>query len=710
LLATLALIAAAAATPAPGASWRLTAEPATTAESALRDAAARDGDAGLAALAAVGSHNAGTTESGLAHLVAGLRLEDAGRHADAIGELTHVDVLRTALRDRALFATATAQEALGRTDAAARSYVAAAGEPASAVVCEALPRAAALLVQQQQLDAAVDALTRADDACPREQPAVLLALGDAQLRRGDRAAAAAAFDRLERTYPVAPQARDARARLASLADVRPARSVAERAQDELNRGVALLAAGRTVTLAALAPAEADLARVRLARALLARRRVAEGLALLRRVGADSPSAAEAAFYLAREQARRGASASPYEAVADRWRGTEWGEAALLALANNYQKDALDDAALPWWRRLLAEYPQGRYVERAAWVVGYADFRAGRYGQAAATLESAARVRPPSGATAGLLYWAGRAQLALGDTPRGRRLLEETVRRYKNAYHGIRAREALARLGGPATPQPALLADASGTPPELPEPRGSRLRQLLLVDRLEEAADELGLLPESTRGLATLAWIDWRRGRLRPAIIEMKRAHPEWVTEAGDRLPPEVWRILFPLRYDAELRSASQGAGLDAALVASVILQESTFDAGALSRAGARGLMQVMPSTGRKIARAKGQRFRRSALHNPNTSLDFGTHYLRQMSDLYDGSVEKVLAAYNAGPHRVDAWVARRGERSPEEFIETIPFSETRTYVMIILAAREQYRRLYGLGRAAPGPAIEGPRP
>ena len=150
--------------------------------------------------------------------------------------------------------------------------------------------------------------------------------------------------------------------------------------------------------------------------------------------------------------------------------------------------------------------------------------------------------------------------------------------------------------------------------------------------------------------------------------------------------------------------------MDPALVAALILQESSFDAGALSRAGARGLMQVMPATGRTIARAKGQRFRRAALHDPETSLDFGTHYLRQMSERFSGAVEKVLAAYNAGPHRVDAWTARRGELPPEEFIESIPFSETRTYVMIVLANREQYRRLYGLRRTTPAPASEGARP
>jgi soluble lytic murein transglycosylase len=121
-------------------------------------------------------------------------------------------------------------------------------------------------------------------------------------------------------------------------------------------------------------------------------------------------------------------------------------------------------------------------------------------------------------------------------------------------------------------------------------------------------------------------------------------------------------------------------------------------------------MQVMPATGRRLARDKGLHYRRAALHDPHTSLDFGTHYLRKMSDRYDGSVEKVLAAYNAGPERVDAWTTARPGLSPEEFLESIPFTETRAYEMIVLASREQYRQLYGLGRTAPGPVAGGPRP
>jgi soluble lytic murein transglycosylase len=720
LIASLGLYLLLAAPDARGAStWRLKADPRDTAEAALHDAASRDGAAAMDGLLAVSQRFPGTPSSGLGHLLVGLRLLETSRPAAAIAHLTHPDVQLTLLRDHALLGLGRAQDALGQNDAAARSYLAAGNEPASAVSCIALPKAAELFRRTRQVEASVPALEQIAHSCPREAPAALLELGRARLARGDRSAAAAAFDRLDREYPTVAEAREARALLARLPGSMPPRTAAERARILLGRGQALLAAGRTseaiaafraVPLASLEPAEADLTRVGLARALLARGGVAQGRALLRKIPSGSPHAAEAAFRLARDRERRTGIADGFEAVADRFPGTPWGEQALLSLANHYQKDALDEAALPWWRRLVAEYPHGRYVERAAWCVGWADYRARRYGAAAQVLETAARLRPPSGWTAGFLYWSARARAAMGQPDRARLLLAETVQRYKHAYHGVRAREALARLGGFPTPPAMLVADAPPPEPPLPEPRASRVHQLLLVERLDEAVQELRLLPESPRVQATLAWAEWRRGHFRPAIIAMKRAFPEWIGQAGDRLPGEVWRILFPIRYEAKMQLAAQQEGLDPALVAALILQESSFDPAALSRAGARGLMQVMPTTGRRIARDKGQRFRRAALHDPETSLDFGTHYLRQMSERYSGAVERVLAAYNAGPHRVDAWTALRGELPPEEFIEGIPFSETRSYVTIVLASREQYRRLYGLVRTAPATASEGAHP
>ena len=136
-------------------------------------------------------------------------------------------------------------------------------------------------------------------------------------------------------------------------------------------------------------------------------------------------------------------------------------------------------------------------------------------------------------------------------------------------------------------------------------------------------------------------------------------------------------------------------------MAALIRQESSFDPGAVSRAGARGLMQIMPATGRALARTLRLRYRRSSLHDPGTSLRLGTLYLRQMLNRFDGRVEQALAAYNAGPRRVRAWRKARPGLSAEEFIESIPFTETRNYVKIILAAREQYRWIHSL---APAPA------
>ena len=169
--------------------------------------------------------------------------------------------------------------------------------------------------------------------------------------------------------------------------------------------------------------------------------------------------------------------------------------AAVGLANHYQKDARDDEALPYYRRLLADYPEGRYVERAAWRVGWGDYRAGRFEEAAQTFEKAARRRPAGNVTPGLLYWAGRARQELATGRPRARALPETVRRYKHAYHGVRAREAL-----PAWRErrvPPACARGRGDPRRsrsCPSRARRRARQLLLIDRLDEAPSELRLLP------------------------------------------------------------------------------------------------------------------------------------------------------------------------------------------------------------------------
>lgn len=707
---------------APASSYWLEAAPQDSAEAELRDALAKAAfatpAAGAASLRQVSEAHPGTVVSGLAQLAAGLLTLERGRAADAPAFLRHPDIAKTSLADYALLALAQGLEA-ARDPSAAEIYVAAAeARPEGPVACVAFFRAADALAGSARQTEAVAVLTRATTACPQQQPRALLQIAELRDAQRELKAAAEAYDRLDREFPVSPQAKEAAARLRALASYLPAASADARNARDLRKAIALADADDTTRSIPLLRAlltrrlgreDADLVHLRLGRALLSTKREREGEAQLAAVSDDSPWGAEAAFQRAKVAARRIQRGDPFEAVATRYAGTPWGEEALLSLANFYQKDARDDDALPYYRRLLDGYPQGRYAERAAWRVAWGTYRQGRFDEAAQSLERAARLMPTSPYTPGMLYWAARARLTLGDTERARQLLAETVQRFKNGYHGLLAQQALKRLPAGATAAPALVLRSSSLAPAdgIPEPQLTRLRQLLLLDRVDAAFDELKALPPTPASQATIASLESRRGRLRPAITAMKRAYPEYVSQAGDELPDSVWRIIYPLAFGEMLTAKAAEEGLDPALVAGLICQESTFDANAVSVAGARGLMQVMPRTGRTIARAKRVGYSTRALHDPAVAMDFGTHYLRHLMDRFGGRVERVLAAYNAGPERVDAWTASQPDMPAEEFVERIPFTETRIYVMTVLNAREQYRRIYSLAQPAQTATVGG---
>jgi soluble lytic murein transglycosylase len=131
-------------------------------------------------------------------------------------------------------------------------------------------------------------------------------------------------------------------------------------------------------------------------------------------------------------------------------------------------------------------------------------------------------------------------------------------------------------------------------------------------------------------------------------------------------------------------------------VAGLIRQESEFNAGAVSRAQALGLTQVRPATGRQIARKLGvRRFNSRMLFQPSVNLRLGTYYLRSLLDKQEGHWERTLAAYNAGPTRAAEWATWHEYREPAEFVESVPFTETREYIQAVLRNAEVYRRLYG---------------
>lgn len=671
---------------------RLGLEPADRAEVALREAMAKRRT--LADLRAVSAQHAGTTVSGLAQIAAGFAAMGSANPAEALVCFRHKDVSATEIADVAGFGEAEALEATNGLAAAAEAYArSAALRPGGALSCEALLRSAELYLRFGDPTRAASVLEGTTPCPPSSR--LLARSAETAERSGNLERAAAAYERLDGEYPASDEAVAAETRLKALTHHLPRRSPAEHAQRALDKALAVYEARdyrRVVTLLRGLSATGEnrwLVATRLGRALAATGRTKEAQRVLSTVPRASTHAAEAAYHRARLRSGKTELAA-LRGVADRFPGTPWAEDALLAVASDAERDGDVAGAVALYRRLLKNHPDGRYVDRAVRRVTWADYKAGRLVAAATTLEAAARERSGN-AVAGFLFWAGRARADLGQLDRARTLLEETVRRFKAHYYGIRARETLASL----SPRPApLLSAPVESRLELPEPTLDRVRQLVLIEQYQEAVAELERLPASTATQAAIAWIESARGQLRPAIAAMRKAFPEYLGEGGELLPDDVWRVLYPLEFRESLEEKARLRGLDPALVAALVCQESTFDTNAISRAGARGLMQIMPSTGRGLARSLGRAFQTLILHEPETSLDLGTLYFSRMLQRFDGRVERSLAAYNAGPSRVDEWTAKSPGMSAEEFIETIPFQETRFYVMTILANQAQYRRLY----------------
>jgi len=162
---------------------------------------------------------------------------------------------------------------------------------------------------------------------------------------------------------------------------------------------------------------------------------------------------------------------------------------------------------------------------------------------------------------------------------------------------------------------------------------------------------------------------------------------------GGILIPTVLKSYFKLEHRDWIEQYSNAYEVDPYLVSAVIFCESKYRPDAISRAGARGLMQIMPTTGAEIAEALGEAYDPDQLFDPETSIRYGTYYLRMQLDRFDNNPAVVLAAYNAGPHRAEQWVADYGLDS-RGHICYIPFQETDHYVDKVLGAQKVYEMLY----------------
>ena len=669
--------------------------------------------------------HAGTPAEGQADLALAAADVQQG-HFDAVTRWTAVAAKRLPeLADYAAFFDAGALAA--NRDAAA---VERALEPVWSSKPESpLAAPGALMLARSLLESAKPkkALDVLDRHGPGDVPAVLLLRGRAFEALNHNADAAHAYQAVYYDTPLAPESADAERALGRL---RTESGYPEPGPDRvLARAQKLLDGGQheaarrylELSMPRLGGEWKDLAEVRIGAAMFFAKEDSAAYERLRSLGVDSAQAdAERLYYLARSAGRLDREAEAHEALdalAKRHPDSAWRQRALIAEGNRHLVANERGAYEPLYRACYESFLESDDSAYCHWKVVWVEYLDGR-SRAGAALKAHLQNYPHSAKANAAMYFLGRIAESSEDWDAARAWYAAIADRFPNSYYAILARERLrAAQVAQAAESPDVRAFVNKLPrPSRPhftgfDPVPSTTKRILRARLLMEA----GLDDEAERELRfgaetdgqpqidayELASIASQRGAPDKGIRYIKHYVAGYLNLPLDAAPVKFWQLAFPLPYRRPLELYSQQHSLDPYLTAALIRQESEFNSRAVSIPGALGLTQVMPATGRQISRRVGiARFRTALLFQPEVNLRIGTYYLRALLDGLQESPEAALASYNAGKSRVDAWLAWGTYREPAEFVESIPFSQTRDYVEVVLHNADIYRRLYGQPEAA----------
>jgi soluble lytic murein transglycosylase len=396
-----------------------------------------------------------------------------------------------------------------------------------------------------------------------------------------------------------------------------------------------------------------------------------------------------------------------EQLVQKYPTSKWSEEALMMVGNYYWVELDRTKAVSYYQRVLDGFPEGKYAFfcewRAAWIA-YLD----RQPYADDKLTAFVRKYPSSADAPDALYWLGRNAERSGNPGHARAYFRADVDRFPQTYFGHAAAVRLDKMA-PGDEDPSdFLATIPPAPalrpfdepiPAAAQDRWVRAQALRII--AFDASAELELKSAfyatgSPRLLFEAAQAAFDQGHFATGMAYGRLIVPNFDARKFSEVPVNVWKTLYPLPYETSLRREAARNNFDPMIAAGLIRQESTFQADAVSHANAIGLMQVLPKTGKRLAKQLNVRYVKTKLFDPEYNLELGMLYIADLQRA-TGAPEYALAAFNAGEDRIAAWRAERNYEEIAELVESIPFTETRDYVQIVLRNAEVYRRIYGPG-------------
>jgi soluble lytic murein transglycosylase len=607
--------------------------------------------------------------------------------------------------------------------------------PASPLIGRAALLGAQAFGQTANAPASAALLRKYYGALP--QPQGDLALAKAFAAAGDPVSAAVYAQRVYYNYPVASESAEAATLAASLESQLGDQYPPAMGGAMLGRALKLLDAGRAEQakkeLQALVPRlggdERDTALVKIGVAQYIAKDTKAAQRYLAELTVQSPQAdAERLHYLllcARRANDRAAMSAELDELARLHPDSPWRLEALLAMANSYLVENQVDSYEPLYRACYESFPKEARAAGCHWKVTWAHYLR-RKDDARDLLREHLRLFPNSDESSAALYFLGRLAEGADDPAAARAYYGEIVREYPNYFYRGLARDRIAAMppletaasspgSGPAnTPVSSFLRSVDFAtrarvrnfePNARAKVRLARARLLASAGLDDWAEVELRYAAQNedqphVMGLE-LATMAARRSAQDQAIRYLKRYAPDYLYMRIDSAPVEFWKLAFPMPYREDLERFARQNNLDPFLVAALARQESEFNPKAVSVSSARGLTQIMPSTGRELSRHLRIRpYSTARLFQPQVNLQLGTYYLRSVADSVDGRWEAALAAYNAGLSRAKDWSTWGEFREAAEFVETVPFTQTREYIQIVLRNADIYRQLYAAPETA----------
>jgi peptidoglycan lytic transglycosylase len=386
---------------------------------------------------------------------------------------------------------------------------------------------------------------------------------------------------------------------------------------------------------------------------------------------------------------------------------EMADRALLLMGDYYWANLKRDQAVEYYQRLAKRQADGPSAATAEWRIAWTAYLE-RDPNAGTLLQSQIERFPDSPYIPDALYWLGRLAERDGNPSLARAYYNKVSSRFAQSYFGRLAARRAAQISAKAEPAASLPLLALIPPLQPMQP----LEDDIPADVNAPYKRAVALRSIAFDDSATLEFRDaYRTSQAPQLLIDAARAAqdakhyltgaalvrqlvPDLESRPMDSVPESIWRIVYPLPQRSLIDFYASHHHFDPMLYAALIRQESGFQPDALSSAGAVGLAQLEPYTARKWSRILHLRYSYRRLSDPRYNLRVSSAYFQSLIGMF-GSVEAAVAAYNAGENRAAAWIATQHYEDPAEFVESIPFSQTRHYVEVVLSGAAIYRRLYG---------------